>query len=404
MQTYVWMFPPPHQVLVKSAIDHIVDCWRKDPTKTSACIVLSKGFVHLTSGAQGRLRLIYTYAKGAKLWLSPSGDGKPDKTTKTNCVMHVYMLDPMSPHVMLHHIQAKASQQSTSQVQHIDLLQEVDPTPLAFRFTCSCRPIGTKRQVATEMIYANILQDGGASVEFVSLDWVTRKGFKVKPTHTNWTVTVANQETVSVMGSVDIQINIHGYTDNIKFLVIPMAYDMIIGNRWAISRQIIVDYGKSETRVTYKGKEFILTPYYIHKSSDRTLDYPSKPDPPDSESASSPSCVLNYAQAFRHIHKGGEFYAIEVNRVPDPDIPPDPPVIPSDPPEQPDDPLDDSPPPTKKRKTKQAKDPPTQEQLDKDVRKAISELKASVQQEHHPSISQTQPMQRNMHGLLKRLT
>jgi hypothetical protein len=213
----------------------------------------------------------------------------------------------------------------------------MDPTPLAFRFTGSCRPIGTKRQVATEMTYADILQDGGASVEFVSLDWVTKKGFKVKPTHTNWTVTVANQETVSVMGSVDIQINIHGYTDNIKFLVIPMAYDMILGNRWARSRQIIVDYGKSETRVTYKGKEFTLTPYYTHKSSDRTLDYPTKPDPPESESASSPSCVLNYAQAFRHIHKGGEFYAIEVNRVPDPEIPPDPPVIPSEPSEQPDD-------------------------------------------------------------------
>jgi hypothetical protein len=54
-----------------------------------------------------------------------------------------------------------------------------------------------KRQSATEMAYVDILQDGGASVEFVSLDWVIQRGYKVKPTHTNWTVTVANQETVS---------------------------------------------------------------------------------------------------------------------------------------------------------------------------------------------------------------
>jgi hypothetical protein len=198
------------------------------------------------------------------------------------------------------------------------------------------------------MVYADILQDGGASVEFVSLDWVIRRGYKVKPTHTNWTVTVANQETVSVLGSVDIQLNIQGYSDNIKFLVIPMAYDMILGNRWARSRQVIVDYGKSETRVTHKGKEFTLTPYCLLKSSDRVLDYPSKPQSPESESDSSPSCVLNFAQASRHIQRGGEFYAIEINQAPDPDIPPEPP-----PTTRPDKTADDQPPPTKKKEDHQ---------------------------------------------------
>jgi hypothetical protein len=233
----------------------------------------------------------------------------------------------MSPQVLLHNIEAKAAQTSKTNATHIDLLHEMDPEPLAFRFTGSCRPIGMKRQSATKMVYADILQDGGASVEFVSLDWVIRRGYKVKPTHTNWTVTVANQETVSVLGSVDIQLNIQGYSDNIKFLVIPMAYDMILGNRWARSRQVIVDYGRSETRVTHKGKEFTLTPYCLLKSSDRVLDYPSKLQSPESESDSSPSCVLNFAQASRHIQRGGEFYAIEINQAPDPDIPPEPPLL-----------------------------------------------------------------------------
>jgi hypothetical protein len=374
---HVWMFPPPDQLLVKNAIDHVVDCWRKSPETTSACMLLPKGLAHLTSGAQGKLRLIYTYAKGVKIWLSPSEDGTPSKPTKTTCVMNVYMLDPMSPQVLLHNIEARAAQTSKPNATHIDLLQEMDPEPLAFRFTGSCRPIGMKRQSATEMVYADILQDGGASVEFVSLDWVIRRGYKVKPTHTNWTVTVANQEIVSVLGSVDIQLNIQGYSDNIKFLVIPMAYDMILGNRWARSRQVIVDYGKSETRVTHKGKEFTLTPYCLLKSSDRVLDYPSKPQSPESESDSSPSCVLNFAQASRHIQRGGEFYAIEINQAPDPDIPPEPP-----PATQPDKTADDQPPPTKKKKT--TKNPPTQEQLEKDVRTAIANLKDSVQQDTTP--------------------
>jgi hypothetical protein len=113
-------------------------------------------------------------------------------------------------------------------------------------------------------------------VEFVDLGWVTRKGFKIKPTHTNWTVTVANQETMSVMGTIDLQINIQGYTDNIKFLVIPMAFDMILGNRWARSRSIIVDYGKVKTRVSHKGTEYTLTPYHVHISKDRILGLPIK--------------------------------------------------------------------------------------------------------------------------------
>jgi hypothetical protein len=107
---HVWMFPPPDQLLVKNAIDHVVDNWRKSPETTSACILLPKGLAHLTSGAQGRLRLIYTYAKGAKIWLSPSEDGTPIRPTKTTCVMNVYMLDPMSPQVLLHNIETKAAQ------------------------------------------------------------------------------------------------------------------------------------------------------------------------------------------------------------------------------------------------------------------------------------------------------
>jgi hypothetical protein len=114
-----------------------------------------------------------------------------------------------------------------------------------------------------------------------------------------------------------------GYSDNIKFIVFPMAYDMILGNRWARSRQVIVDYGKSETRVTHKEKEFTLTPYCLLKLSDRVLDYPSKPQSYESESDSSPSCVLNYAQASRQVQRGGEFYAIEINQALDPYIPPE---------------------------------------------------------------------------------
>jgi hypothetical protein len=307
-----------------------------------------------------------------------------DKLIGTTCVMNVYMLDPLSPDMVSHSIQYLATHPNQTTPHHIDLLQEINPTPLAFRFRGSCRPIGIKRQQATPLVWADILQDGGASVEFVDLGWATRQGFKIKPTHTNWTVTVANQETVSVMGTVDLQVDIQGYTDNIKFLVIPMAFDMILGNRWARSRNIIVDYGKVETRVFHKGTEYTLTPYHVHISKDRILDYPSKPVPQDTETDSSPPVVLNYAQASRHIRKGGEYYAIEVQPVSDPEATPEV-DIPPEPPPVIDITLGDTPPPAKKQRTKKPKDPPTQAELDKDVRKAIADLKASIPSDTPPT-------------------
>jgi hypothetical protein len=131
------------------------------------------------------------------------------------------------------------------------------------------------------------------------------------------------------------------------------------------------------------------------------LDYPSKPVPPETETDSSPPVVLNYAQASRHIRKGGEYYAIEVQPVSDPDTPSEP-EIPPEPPPMLDTTLGDTPSPPKKQRTKQPKDPPTQEELDRDVRKAIADLKASIQPDTPPTNPIDLSMQKSLHGSQKR--
>jgi hypothetical protein len=201
------------------------------------------------------------------------------------------------------------------------------------------------------MIYADVLQDTWASVEFISMELALRKGLKLKPTHNNWTVTVANQETVKVLGSVNLQIDIHGYTDEVKFLVIPMAYDMILGNRWARSRQAIADYGKTQTTVIHNGNTFVLKPYVIHPSKEHTLEYPQsrKKDTDDSktETSGTPEYVLNFAKATKAIRRGADYHAIEIQKVPDP--PPKPP----DPKDTPDIPI-----PTEKSGVPRLRTPP----------------------------------------------
>jgi hypothetical protein len=393
---HVWMFPPPDQVLIKDSIDHLVHCWQKSPDTTSACIMLPKGFSHLTSGTEGRLRLIHSYAKGAKIWVPTSVDSVVQKHVKTTCAIQVYMLDRMSPHVLLNSIQTITI---APQSIHIDLLQNIDPEPLAFRFTASCKAISKKRLDEQLMFYADVLQDTGASVEFISMELALRKGLKLKPTHNNWTVTVANQETVKVLGSVNLQINIQGYTDEVKFLVIPMAYDMILGNRWARSRQAIVDYGKTQTTVIHKGNTFVLKPYVIHPSKEHTLEYPQsrKKDTDDSktETSGTPEYVLNFAKATKAIRRGADYHAIEIQKVPDP--PPKPP----DPKDTPDIPipmeksgcpdyahLHKHKSPKKKSRSRTTRNPPTLDEQVQDVRDAIEHLKSTAPSDTTNKITQ----------------
>jgi hypothetical protein len=298
--------------------------------------------------------------------------------------MHVYMLDPMAPQMFLNSIQAITI--TPDDPCHIDLLKDIDPEPLAFRFTAACKALSNKKLKEQSIFWADVLQDTGASVEFISMELATRKGLRIKPTHSNWTVTVANQDTVSVLGSVDLQVNIQGYTDEVKFLVIPMAYDMILGNRWARSRQAIVDYGKTQTTIFHKGKTFILKPYWIHPSKEHTLEYPSASKPSanehNSDTPSTPEYVLNFAKATKAIRKGAEYHAIEIQPVPDPPPePPDPestPTIPS-PKQTSQGPsythLHKQAHPKKKSRSRTTKKPPTAEEQVKDVREAIAHIR-----------------------------
>jgi hypothetical protein len=86
------------------------------------------------------------------------------------------------------------------------------------------------------------------------------------------------------------------------------------------------------------------------------------------------------AQATRALRKGTECYGIEIQQVPTPDpIPPQdtpPPTVNTDP-----TPEDEPKQPSAKRRKTSNKDPPTKEQLEKDVRAAIANLKNSVQQD-----------------------
>jgi len=156
--------------------------------------------------------------------------------------------------------------------------------------------------------------DSGASTRFVSQEWVQQNKLTIKPTHTNWTVTVANNETVTIMGTTDVTINIQGYQDQIKLLVMPMSskFDIILGTDWAQKRGAILNYHTNTVSVHHKGRLHVLHPTARVPSTQRSLQYPSKPD---QEEEDQPNFTLSYAQGSRVMKTRTDWYPIQVQHV-----------------------------------------------------------------------------------------
>jgi hypothetical protein len=186
-----------------------------------------------------------------------------------------------------------------------DLLTEPTGAPLAFVFDGTCTPIGPKhkRDANLTPIQTRLMGDSGASARFVSLSFVEQHKLRIKNTHNRWSVRVANNETVMIQGSVDLEINIQGYTDKIKFLVMPMThdYDIILGNDWFLKRQVELSYGKMVATVHRNGRKYVLRPTTVRESATRTVQHPTANGKGDIDSSDPDSFVLNSAQAKRAI-------------------------------------------------------------------------------------------------------
>jgi hypothetical protein len=215
--------------------------------------------------------------------------------------MHAYALDPIPDWdntSTLHNCQMQLDD---------DLLVEPSGAPLAFVFEGTCTPIGHKTSQGSKIqpIQTRMMGDSGASARFISLAFVEKHNLPVKKTHHHWSVKVANNESVLIQGSVDLEINIQGYNDKIKFLVMPMTqdYDIILGNDWFLKRQVDLSYGKMTATIHQKGKTYILRPTTVRRSAKRTVQHPSRDNADTTDATNPDTFVLNSAQARRALRK-----------------------------------------------------------------------------------------------------
>ena len=344
--------------------------------------MIPSSLAHLAHSEEAPLRLLHKFPAKSPILMCHED---PTKKYRTPCSMHVYQLDRKIPtNHEFHNIQMDA-----------DLLAEPTPTMLAFTFEALCRCANTHHSAASaKAITARLLFDTGASTRFVSLAYVEKHGYAIKPTHINWTVTVADNTTVRVLGTVDLHISINGYEDTVKLLVMPMSssFDIVLGNDWAVKRQAVVNYRTYTLAILRKGKEFVLKPSQITKSSRKVLGYPSSPNNPTINPDESDTFVLSYMQAKRVLRKRTDWASLELHHIPETDTwteaellaalakpatpPPVPPADEVGATEQP----STSPRPHNRPKEKPPPPPPPDPALapEKVIRKAISRLQAGI--------------------------
>jgi Retroviral aspartyl protease len=288
---HVWLNPSLH--ILESSIEHFAKCYRKASDTTSACIVLPASMTYLLPQNELPARLLFRYTKGSTVYK----DLDTKKLHRTAQPLHVYMID------------ARVSAVAYNMHLGADLLKESPPSPLAFTFNGVCHPLHSNQHMD-----ATIMVDSGASARFVSLAWVEKHKLTIKKSHQNWTVTVANSSTVSVAGSVDVRLNIQGYQDSVKLIVIPMSteFDIILGNDWTIARGAILNYQNFTTTVKHEGKEYVLRPTGLQQPVPRTVSYPTKSTEKDWDHSDPSTFVLNHVQAKRMLRDRKDWQPIEL--------------------------------------------------------------------------------------------
>jgi len=222
----------PHVSQAEQCIEHLFTQWSKEESKASACIVLPQSLSYLVNCFDGFARIVMKYPNRSRI-LQSASSGKLYRTSQPLQAYHLpakhdVLRTQEDILTMLNSMNSDAETISASD----DLLKDPSRTKLAFVYDVTCFALAPKAKQGP--IPATLMGDSGATSRFASLDWVKLHKLPIKATHNNWKVKVANDEIVSIVGTVDIQVNIQGYKDKIRFLVMPMSpdFDIILGNDW----------------------------------------------------------------------------------------------------------------------------------------------------------------------------
>ena len=99
-----------------------------------------------------------------------------------------------------------------------------------------------------------ILLDSGSEVNHVNESFCIQKGITLlESDNTAFMAKKSLQELKST--TRPLQLSIGGYTQNMRFVSIPMNYDIILGKKWASQHRALIDCYSNEVIFQHKGKK-----------------------------------------------------------------------------------------------------------------------------------------------------
>jgi hypothetical protein len=207
----------------RTAVLHYQACKRKDPSTTSACILLPK----IRRGSTVRMlqgwKVVLEIQAGqiVHVWR----DGKLHQEKSKHALQFLY--DPPRSSELLHHI----SQAGRVTMQFVG------------------------KAAATEV---DFLFDSGASANYVSKTFAKMHGLVVKPDPIN--VQLGTGTDALAQGKCSVHIKMGDYQDKVECLVIDMVTDfqVILGDTWLNVVNAVFDYANKKCIIRKNNKRFTL--------------------------------------------------------------------------------------------------------------------------------------------------
>ena len=114
-------------------------------------------------------------------------------------------------------------------------------------------------------------------------------------------VTLANGDTTTPLGVVDVPVHVQGYKDTLRCLVLDLIqdFDLILGDKWLSDHQAVIDYAHDSVALRHKGRHIKLS--FNHAST---------------HSPHSSLCTMT--QAMRAVRHGADAFLVLVRRAGDP--------------------------------------------------------------------------------------
>jgi hypothetical protein len=239
---HVWCNPPFQLDTVKAFVQHFLACKARAPGTTGGAFLIPTwaGFPEVFRACP-EFRLLKEYPPHAVLFSKPMPDGSRCTLPGPSWAVQIWYAAP-------------------DQAGSISAIRTGHDGPMCFEANAAGR--NAKVMVDSGACTKPPGTEGAGHDGYVSALWALRNGFTPEAAAITQ-VTVANDQSARIEGSITVHVTIGTYGDTLRLLVMEHqmeGIDMLLGTEWLARRGVIQDFHEDVVRLSKGGKQHLLVP------------------------------------------------------------------------------------------------------------------------------------------------